>query len=245
MGMGSTYKSSNMNTWLLLAGVAAIPAYYLYSRKHNRGFAKENETTSTATLNNNNPDVTAPGSTKSMKTLAGEATSSTIQSFDPTKGFNTSLTEILIPVGDEKKPIKGYRYIRYLNDDLAQSVIYDSDDKNAKLIGIEFHITDKLYDGLPSDEKRLWHSHAYEVKNGGIVAPRLPEAAEKEFMKQMAFTYGKAWSFWDTGKGDPLPVGLPKLLTSATRDGQLDSSLFAKDKIKSRSDLAYPKDFKA
>jgi hypothetical protein len=57
--------------------------------------------------------------------MAGEVTSSTMQNFDPTKGFNTSLTEILLPVGEDSKPIKAYRYIRYLNDDMAQSVIYD------------------------------------------------------------------------------------------------------------------------
>jgi hypothetical protein len=80
-------------------------------------------------------------------------------------------------------------------------LLLSSDDTNAKLIGVEFHITEKLFDGLPADEKRLWHSHAYEVKSGAMLAPRLPDSAEKELMKQMAFTYGKAWSFWDTVKG--------------------------------------------
>jgi hypothetical protein len=30
----------------------------------------------------------------------------------------------------------------------------------------------------PDDEKRLWHSHHYEVKSGILVAPGIPDLAE-------------------------------------------------------------------
>jgi len=90
---------------------------------------------------------------------------------------------------------------------------------------------------LPSDEKRLWHSHAYEVKTGALTAPRLPEAAEREFMKQLVYTYGKAWSFWETDKGDSLPLGVPQLMVAATDHGQLPSSCISAEKMKSRQGL--------
>lgn len=241
-GSGAMMKTSWSN-YALIAGIIGAPLMYFYYTKNRRhGLAKEAEQTANriAPIESKIDTKDIPGNSKSIKTLGGEATASAIQNFDPTKGFNTSVCEILFPGGDMKRPIKAYRYIRYLNDDTAQSVIYDGDSKDSRLIGVEFHITEKLYNKLPSDEKRLWHSHAYEVKTGALTAPRLPEAAEREFMKQLAYTYGKAWSFWETDKGDSLPLGVPQLMVSATDHGQLPSSCISAEKMKSRQDLAYP-----
>ena len=30
-------------------------------------------------------------------------------------------------------------------------------------IGVEYIVSDRIFDTLPLDEQRLWHSHAYEV----------------------------------------------------------------------------------
>jgi len=234
---------TNWSNYALIGSIIAAPlAYFYYTKNRRHGMAKETEQAANRTMPIESKIDTKdiPGNSKTLKTMGGEATSSALQNFDPTLGFNTSVTEILFPGGDMKRPIKAYRYIRYLNDDTAQSVIYDGDSKDSRLIGVEFHITEKLYNKLPSDEKRLWHSHAYEVKTGALTAPRLPEAAEREFMKQLVYTYGKAWSFWETDKGDSLPLGVPQLMVSATDHGQLPSSCISAEKMKSREDLAYP-----
>jgi Protein of unknown function (DUF1264) len=39
----------------------------------------------------------------------------------------------------------------------------DSDKSNARLIGIEYIISRRLFEGLPADEKKYWHSHSHEV----------------------------------------------------------------------------------
>lgn len=44
----------------------------------------------------------------------------------------------------------------------------DSDKSNARLIGIEYIISRRLFEGLPADEKKYWHSHSHEV--GGALA---------------------------------------------------------------------------
>jgi len=46
---------------------------------------------------------------------------------------------------------------------MRQCLIYDSPEKGARLIGVEYMITPKLYDTLDQEEKKLWHSHEYEV----------------------------------------------------------------------------------
>jgi hypothetical protein len=115
-----------------------------------------------------------------------------------------------------------------VDEDVRQCLLYDSTEKNAKLIGIEYMITPKLYESLPADERRLWHSHVYEVKSGMLIMPNnvVPapawELAEKKEMEQVITLYGKAYHLWQTDRGDVLPLGEPQLMTSYTADGQFD-----------------------
>lgn len=43
----------------------------------------------------------------------------------------------------------------------------DSEKANARLIGIEYIISRRLFEGLPEEEKRFWHSHSHEVRRCG------------------------------------------------------------------------------
>jgi Protein of unknown function (DUF1264) len=45
---------------------------------------------------------------------------------------------------------------------------------DARLIGIEYIISEQRFRDLPDEEKRLWHGHHYEVKSGILVAPGNP-----------------------------------------------------------------------
>jgi hypothetical protein len=51
----------------------------------------------------------------------------------------------------------------HLNEDVRQCVIYDSPDKHGRLIGVEYIISARLFEQLPAEEKKYWHSHVYEV----------------------------------------------------------------------------------
>jgi hypothetical protein len=113
---------------------------------------------------------------------------------------------------------------------VRQCILYDSPGPKARLIGIEYMITPELYSTLPVEERQLWHSHVYEVKSGmlimpGPTAPGLAQAwetAETEEMKEVVHLYGKVYHLWQTDRGDSLPLGEPKLMTSFTSDGQFD-----------------------
>ena len=89
-------------------------------------------------------------------------------------------------------------------------------------------ITPKLYETLPQEERKYWHSHVFEVKSGMLVMPQsiLPEAAweaaENKEMEQIVELYGKVYHLWQVDRGDKLPLGEPQLMTSYTADGQLD-----------------------
>lgn len=114
--------------------------------------------------------------------------------------------------------------------DVRQCILYDSPGPNARLIGIEYMITPKLYADLDPDERRLWHSHVFEVKSGMLIMPQpsplVPaaawERAENAEMEQVVTLYGKVYHLWQVDRGDKLPLGEPKLMTSFTEWGQLD-----------------------
>src|SRR6202012_1833910 len=78
--------------------------------------------------------------------------------------------------------------------------------------------------GLPEDEKRLWHSHHYEVKSGMLVAPGIPELAERSYFKDLVTTYGKTFHTWQYDRDD-FPYGIPQLMMGFTQDGQADEAL--------------------
>lgn len=120
--------------------------------------------------------------------------------------------------------------------DVRQCLLYDSPEPNARLLGVEYMITPKLYETLDQDERRLWHSHVYEVKSGMLFMPRptersgalslMPEAAweaaETAEMEDVIHLYGKVYHLWQVDKGHKIPLGEPQLMTSYVADGQLD-----------------------
>jgi hypothetical protein len=113
------------------------------------------------------------------------------------------------------------------SQDVRQCLLYDSPEPNARLIGIEYMISPKLYETLDKDERRLWHSHVYEVKSGMLIMPRpaaVPsavwEAAETKEMEDVVVLYGKAFHLWQVDRGDKLPLGEPQLMTSFAEEGQ-------------------------
>jgi hypothetical protein len=108
--------------------------------------------------------------------------------------------------------------------EMHQCLLYDSVGAGAKLLGVEYIVTDKLFRSLPDEEKKYWHPHTYEVLGGGLVAPVMSDQAEIDFMTYLLTTWGKSWHTWP----DPstaVPMGEPLLMWSLTGDGQADMEL--------------------
>ena len=129
--------------------------------------------------------------------------------------------------GDLRRALRADHYCSHLNPEVFQCIIYDSDQATARLIGVEYIISERLFLLLPEEEKKLWHSHRYEVMSGQLVAPGLPDAAEEALMEEFVGTYGKTWYLWQVDRGDTLPLGLPKLMMGFTADGQADAKMVA------------------
>ncbi len=110
--------------------------------------------------------------------------------------------------------------------DVYQCTLFDGTGKNARLIGVEYLISDEAYRKLPDTEKKYWHAHTYEVLGGGLIAPGMTPEDEMKFMKVVIKTWGKAWHTWP----DPstaVPTGEPLLIWSLMGDGQADPKVVA------------------
>ncbi|KAH9898925.1 DUF1264-domain-containing protein [Xylariomycetidae sp. FL2044] len=171
-----------------------------------------------------------PGDKVPAEDLVLETGASLLQDFQPTKQLCAHLNAFHTYVDEPGRCVEANHYCAHLTKDVRQCILYDSPEPNARLIGIEYMVTPELYATLPPEERKLWHSHVYEVKSGmlimpGPIAPGVKqawEAAETQEMKHVIGLYGKVYHLWQTDRGDPLPLGEPKLMTSFTADGQFD-----------------------
>jgi hypothetical protein len=181
---------------------------------------------------NTPPTNSPPGGDTTSKTQALEAGAAVLQDKAPLDALNSYLDGFHFASGNMAMQMEAHHYCGHLNEDVIQCVIYDGNTSQAKLMGIEYIVTQALFEKLPSEEKRLWHSHVHEVKSGQLIAPGIPGAAEHELMRKLVGTYGKTWHTWNThahsqDSVDGLPLGGPLLMMGFTADGQADEQRVA------------------
>lgn len=176
--------------------------------------------------------VQPPGDPKTLWRSTLQTGAHLVQDRAPLKGFDIYLAGFHCAKGRPDLQMEAHHYCKQVNSDFIQCVLFDGNSENANLIGVEYVISETLFDGLPEDEKRYWHPHNYEVLSGQLTAPGLPEAAEHGLMKLLVNSYGKTWHTWHTGRhaggdpqGQPLPFGEPNLMWSFNRDGEADPAL--------------------
>lgn len=199
---------------------------------------------------NTESNVTVPGREEAVKTQALEAGADLMQDKAPIRTLNAYMDGFHFYNGDMKGQMEAHHYCGHLNEDVIQCVIFDGNEESAKLMGVEYIVSRALFEKLPAEEKRLWHSHVHEVRSGQLIAPGIPEIAEHEFMEKIAGTYGKTWHTWHTDQQKELPVGIPMLMMGFTQDGQANEQLVAErdkrfgvssvENKKKRADINYP-----
>lgn len=169
--------------------------------------------------------IHVPGMPETIKSSLLSTGTSLLQSFKPLNAICNHLFGLHFYSGDMNQQVVAHHFCSHLNEDVQQCVIFDSNEADAKLIGVEYVISEKIFQGLPEDEKKYWHSHVYEVKSGMLVAPQLPNVAEHEVMECLIKTYGKTFHTWQVDKGHNLPLGPPNLMMAFTADGQAKPEL--------------------
>lgn len=194
--------------------------------------------------------VKPPGSPATVATRGLEAGAAVLQDKPPVDALNAYLDGFHFYNGNMKSQMEAHHYCAIVNEDVIQCVIYDGNVGDAKLMGVEYIVSGKLFQALPPAEQALWHSHVHEVKSGQLIAPGIPDIAEKALMQKLVGTYGKTWHTWHTNLHQQLPLGVPQLMMGFTQDGQADAAMVAArdarfkvqsaEKRRQRADIAAP-----
>lgn len=191
---------------------------------------------------------TVPGEPTHTGTAFLETVTGAVQGFAPINKIHQHLCAFHFYGFDMGRQVEAHHFCSHQNEEVRQCLIYDSPDSGARLIGLEYIITENLFLTLPDGEKPLWHSHEYEVKSGILFMPGLPGPVQRQDLEKVCKTYGKAFHFWQIDRGDILPLGLPQVMMAITREGQVYDHLitdvekrYGVDIEKERENRAYMK----
>ena len=125
-----------------------------------------------------------PGQEKTIKTKALEAGAKLLQDKGPVGELDMYMVGFHPMKAHPVHSMEAHHYCAQLNEEVHQCALYDSNSANAKLIGVEYIISERLFSQLPSQEKPFWHSHRYEVKSGQLIMPGIPTRVEREAMEK-------------------------------------------------------------
>ncbi|MDL0433735.1 OBAP family protein [Marinobacter sp. TBZ242] len=174
-------------------------------------------------------NVEAPGESVGAKARLLEAGASAMQTDEPPSRLEIYLVGFHPLKQEPVHQFEAHHFCDQVNEDFLQCALYDGNSGDAKLNGIEYIISEELFERLPEEEKQYWHPHNGEILSGQLVAPNLPQAAEHELMKSKINSYGKTWHTWDTAQTNSaeasLPLGEPSLAWSFNRDGEANPGL--------------------
>jgi hypothetical protein len=167
---------------------------------------------------------TAPGADRTAKTAALETSANLLQAKAPIGKIGMYLNGFHVAKDDPAMQMEAHHYCNQVNEDFAQCVLFDGNKEDARMMGVEYIVSEKLYGTLPANEKAYWHPHNYEILSGQLRMPGIPDVAEKEALKGKINSYGKTWHTWMTGmfqgQNDQLPLGPARLQWSLNYDGE-------------------------
>ncbi|WP_227368873.1 OBAP family protein [Halomonas sp. M20] len=173
--------------------------------------------------------VSPPGGQESTKTNVLETGAAALQTTAPLGPMNVYLVGFHPMKNEPSHQMEAHHFCTQKNEDFAQCALFDGNTAQANLNGIEYIISERLFEQLPEEEKQYWHPHNGEILSGQLVAPGLPEKADHALMQSKMNSYGKTWHTWDTNPDQSeqvqLPLGEPRLAWSFNRFGQAREEL--------------------
>jgi hypothetical protein len=138
---------------------------------------------------------------------------------------------------DPKFQIEAHHYCMEVRPGLFQCIVLESNKPKARFLGIEYIVTNDIYQGFSAEEKGYWHPHDYEVSSGLLVAPALSAEEDGKLMDVVKTTWGKTWHTWADPK-QQFPFGDPVLMWAFDKDGQIDAELIKKRDADNKVDTA-------
>jgi hypothetical protein len=98
-----------------------------------------------------------------------------------------------------------HRDYQPLNDHVGQRLLYDGPGPDARLIGVEYLVSDEVYRKMPAEERLYWHNHQYDDDTGLVRNPTQSGAEAAATRAPVRARWGKVYHTWVSG-GD-YPIG--------------------------------------
>lgn len=125
----------------------------------------------------------------------------------PQKGFDLHV--------DAKHYVKNARvpvhhWCKTINPQLIECLMFDSDNANANLIGIETIVTKDVWTAFAEKQKKEWHDHATEIIEAEATLPDTPAEEAAKIVEFLKGTRGRVVYIWNFPK-ENYPVTRPFL----------------------------------
>jgi hypothetical protein len=103
-----------------------------------------------------------------------------------------------------------HHYCKEVAGGMTECLLFESDEPNARLVGVEVIVGADAHAALPDDEKAMWHYHKEEIAKVSATLPDVSAEEGAKVLKDVEETYGKVYLLWDPGNSDK-PIGNPSV----------------------------------
>jgi hypothetical protein len=100
-------------------------------------------------------------------------------------------------------PREAYHYSKILDEQVSHCILYDGLGPDARLIGVEYLVSDEVYRQMPAEEKLYWHEHKYEVDAGLRINPAQARFEERVTLGKVRILWSKTYHTWALGSDYP------------------------------------------
>ncbi len=126
----------------------------------------------------------------------------------PHQGFSLHIDAEKHFPADEKKI--AHHFCKQVKGGMFECQLYESDDKDARLVGVETVVDTNTWEGFDDSEQALWHYHKEEIPKINAKLPDLSDEEAAKVVETLNETYGKVYLLWDPTVNE-LPIGNPSI----------------------------------
>jgi hypothetical protein len=115
-----------------------------------------------------------PGEPQTARLKILEFSADLLQSDTPVAGIGVYLVGFHPLKHDPTHQMEAHHFCNQLNQDFMQCVIFEDTTARSRMTGVEYILSEQLFERLPQAEKKYWHPHNYEILSAQLWRPVCP-----------------------------------------------------------------------
>ncbi|MGZ3506260.1 MAG: DUF1264 domain-containing protein [Vulcanimicrobiaceae bacterium] len=90
-----------------------------------------------------------------------------------------------------------HHFCRPASGGIIECQLYESDQPDARLVGVEVVVPASMYQKFDKEEKASWHYHRDEIPRVNLQTPDMTKEEADKVAASLMETYGKVYLLWD------------------------------------------------